>query len=71
MGSRQGDNLAIIESHAIKDLAEMVMGQGGIGKPTSRWALGVIHEVRSTRLPVYLGPAHLLHRNHTYGFNDG
>lgn len=35
----EGDNLLVVEAHAVKDVAEVVGGEGTVRETSSRWAL--------------------------------
>lgn len=61
----QGDNLLVIETHAAKDLTEVIGCLGGIRQETSGWAEGLVVKVGATALPRDLRSSHLLDRYHS------
>lgn len=58
VGAREGDNLLVIEAHAVEDVAKVVLSLRAIGQAATGGQHAVVGKVGAACLPGNVGPAH-------------
>ncbi|KAJ6151552.1 hypothetical protein N7470_007149 [Penicillium chermesinum] len=56
MSTCQGDDLLIVESHAVEDESQVVCALCTVGQPTTGRYLTVVYEIGAASLPGMSGP---------------